>query len=61
MLENFFIPSLKGYIFTLYDDIIYDDNDIIYDDNYISYMIEKINNYNRRAVITYHGGYCLKK
>lgn len=38
----------KGYCFTV-------DDDLIYPENYVEYMIEKIEKYDRKAVITLHG------
>lgn len=38
----------KGYCFTI-------DDDLIYPENYVDYMISKIEEYDRKAVITLHG------
>lgn len=45
----YFVPNLKGYIFTV-------DDDIIYHKNYVSDMINKLKKYNNKVVVTYHGG-----
>lgn len=38
----------EGYLFTV-------DDDLLYHDGYVEYMIEKIEQYDRKAVITLHG------
>ena len=42
------VENLKGYLFTL-------DDDILYPENYVLFMVNKIEQYSRKAVISLHG------
>lgn len=45
---RFYICNMNGYLF-------FCDDDLIYPDNYVEYLIEKIEDHGRKAVVGFHG------